>query len=120
MAKTWTAQAEVAAQDDGDWSKTSAVGSREASDWSVGSDVGRSDESDWTQDTFWRDQNLRADRDAWTMNALSPNASGASRVANWSNWDPDSLLLTPEDLDDVTPEEVQADEDEWTIVPEAD
>jgi len=78
----------------------------------------QSDESDdWTVDNL-DSLNSSAEKESWILTPISSNASGRSKAIGWGNWVAEEFNFTPEDVD-IAPEQVQADREQWTIVPEA-
>lgn len=62
---------------------------------------------------------LNSDQTSWRVKAsvLSPNATAATGIINFGGWTAEDLFnATPEEFDDLTPEETQSDQDDWTVV----
>ncbi len=84
--------------------------------WAVTSDVGSSEANEWDVN---EDPISAAELHAWTTRAtvLSPSASRNVGLMNFGGWAAEEFAEMPEDVN-VAPEVVQADQEEWTILPE--
>ena len=84
--------------------------------WTVSASV--DDEADeWT--SALNQSTLNSDQTSWRIKAsvLSPNATAANSVLNFGGWAAEDLFnATPEEFEDLTPEQVQTDQDDWTVV----
>ena len=82
--------------------------------WSV--QTGADNEADeWT--SALSQSTLNSDQTSWriTPSVLSPGASAATGIMNFGGWAAEEFNIVPE-LVTANPEDVQDDNDDWTIV----
>lgn len=82
--------------------------------WSVS--AGADNEADqWT--SALNQSTLNSDQTSWriTPSVLSPGASAATGIMNFGGWAAEDFAVIPE-LVTANPENVQADNDDWTVV----
>lgn len=82
--------------------------------WSVS--AGADNEADeWT--SALNQSTLNSDQTSWRIvpSVLSPNATAATGIMNFGGWAAEEFNIIPE-LVTAAPEDVQDDEDDWTVV----
>ena len=90
-----------------------------ATDWTAETDITVDESDEWTSGID--EEEMRLDGHSWQAkpSALDPNATSPNTVLGFSGWTQDELRVVPEDFA-VTPEEFQADKEDWTIQSEPD
>lgn len=85
-------------------------------EWTIQTEASEDDE--WTVDDL-SGLDSKEEKDAWKEQhsalGVSSFATPEAGVLGWANTDAENFAQLPEDVD-IAPEDIQADNDEWTIV----